>query len=403
MNKVVIIDETYANYFGVTNNSLIKEYDNVFITRSFSKDFALAGLRLGYIISNEQNIKDLKKVISPFSVNSFAMVAGIAALEDIEYFSNVRNEVNSSKVELKMFFEQLGVKVYNSSANFLLIDCGKKAEFIHNQLIKQNISIKIFKKDSILENHLRVTIPTKSGVKRIKQTLSKKPFLVFDMDGVLIDARKSYRVTIEKTYEKITGKTVTQQEIQDAKNLGGLNNDWDLTKYLLEKSGYNVSYENIVDIFQEIYWNDGNGLIKDETLLFDRKIFENLADTYNLAIFTGRLKKEAMYALNRFNVSDLFYPIITTDDIPHGKGKPDSFGLNLMKDLTISNKYYYFGDTKDDIIAAVNAGYTAVGVLPPQDKSEKLIFDYKSEGAKYVISSINEILNIVENCDEAMC
>ena len=90
-NKAIIIDETYANYTDKTFAHLINEYDNVFITRSFSKDFALAGMRLGCVISNKNNIINLKKVISPFSVNSLAMKAGIEALNDYQYFKNIKS------------------------------------------------------------------------------------------------------------------------------------------------------------------------------------------------------------------------------------------------------------------------------------------------------------------------
>ena len=402
-NKVILIDETYANYANKSYKKYVNEYNNVFIVRSFSKDFALAGMRLGYIISNAENISNLKKVVSPFSVNSFAMQAGIAALEDINYFEQVKAEIIESKQELKNFFESLGGIVYESFANFLLVDFNKKAGFTYNKLRKENISVKLFKQGSLLENHLRITIPTKDGVNKIKKALKIKPSLVFDMDGVLIDARNSYRVTIEKTYEHFTGKNISQKEIQDAKNLGGLNNDWDLTKYLLEKAGYSVSYEEIVSIFQKIYWDDGKGLINNETALFDTALFQELSKNYNLSIFTGRLKAEAMYALERFNATDLFYPILTTDDIPHGMGKPNPYGLNLTKEMTISDSYTYFGDTSDDILAAKSAGFNAVGVLPPQDKSLELINSLKSKGAKYIINSINDTKNILENKNEAVC
>ncbi len=402
-DKVVIIDETYANYSGISYRKFVHEYDNIFITRSFSKDFALAGLRLGYIISNKENIKELKKVISPFSVNTYAMAAGIVALNDVGYFDKIRSEIIKSKSELKEFFEKLGAIVYPSHANFLLVDFKEKAAFVHYLLKKQNITVKLFKKGSLLENHLRITIPTKSGTEKIKQVLMPKPALVFDMDGVLVDARNSYRVTIEKTFNEISGKTVTQEEIQQAKNLGGLNNDWDLTKYLLEKYGINVSYEKITEIFQKIYWNDGKGLINNETPLFNKELFEELSKEYTLCIFTGRLKQEAMFALNKFNAADIFYPIITTDDIPLGKGKPDPYGLNLLKSLTLASEYYYFGDTKDDIISAKSSGYVPIGVLPPQDKSDKLKQDYITEGAKYVLNSINDIKNILENENASMC
>ncbi len=402
-DKVIIIDETYANYAGVSYKEFAKLYDNVFIVRSFSKDFALAGMRLGCVISNEANINNLKKVISPFSVNSFAMTAGIAALEDCAYFDKIREEVLDSKKELTMFFESLGAIVYKSHANFLLIDFKEKAEFIYEKLREANIAVKLFKKNSLLENHLRITIPQKSGVEKIKNVLKLKPALVFDMDGVLIDASKSYRMAIKKTYETFSPKKISFQEIQEAKNSGGLNNDWDLTEYLLKKDGISVSYRELTDVFQNFYWNDGCGLINDEEILFNKELFKTLSKDYNLSIFTGRLKKEAKYALERFEVENLFFPIITTDDIPPNTGKPNPCGLNIIKEKLPASKYYYFGDTQDDMLAAKAAGYTPIGVLPPQDKSQNLINILTLKGAEHVLQSINDITTIAEQKNEAMC
>lgn len=402
-DKVILIDETYANYSGTTYKKYVNEYDNIFITRSFSKDFALAGMRLGCVISNEENIQNLKKVISPFSVNALAMKAGIAAVDDAQYFYNIREEINTSKEDLKNYFEKLNANVYPSNANFLLVDFKEKAEFIYTKLRKENIAVKLFKKGSLLENHIRITIPTKDGVERIKKALEIKPYLVFDMDGVLINAKNSYRVAIEKTYEHFAKETISQEEIQKAKNLGGLNNDWDLTQYLLNKKGINPTYKEIVNVFQDIYWKDGKGVINDENELFDKNLFENLSKKYNLAIFTGRLRAEAYFALEKFKVKDYFYPILTTDDIPEGKCKPDSYGLNYIKEHTIANNYYYFGDTIDDVTCAKNANYIEIGVLPPQDKSEELTQSLKSKGAKFVLQSINELESILEQKNETKC
>ncbi len=393
--KAVIIDETYANYGSVSYKKYALEYDNVFIIKSFSKDFALAGLRLGYIISCSDNIDNLKKVVSPFSVNSFAMKAGIAALDDIDYFNQIKKEIDESKTELKEFFESLGGIVYDSYANFLLVDFKQKAGFFHHKLSLNNISVKMFKKGSLLENHLRITIPTKKGAALIKKVLEIKPSLVFDMDGVLINA-VSYRQTILKTYEKYSGKQVTLEEVQKIKNQGGMNNDWDLTLFLLRREGIDIAYEELVNTFQQIYWDDAKGLINIETPLFDIELFEELSKDYNLSVFTGRLKKEAYFALEKFNILKFFYPVITTDDIPNGKGKPDSCGLNLVKDLSFAKEFFYFGDTVDDMICAKNAGYYPVGTLPPQDKSEDLIQRLKNNGAKQVISSVGEIKTLLE-------
>ena len=395
-DKAVIIDETYANYCEISYKNLVKKYDNLFIVKSFSKDFALAGLRLGYIISSKYNIEVLKRVVSPFSVNKLAMIAGIMSLDDTEYFSKIKKDIIESREELMSFFNSMGAFVYDSWANFLLIDFKQKAEFVYKKLIEKKITVKLYKKGSLLEGHLRVTIPTKIGVEKIKEALKIKPSLVFDMDGVLVDARNSYRVTIQKTFEKYAGKSVTSDEIQRVKNNGGMNNDWDLTKYLLEREGISLSYDEITQTFQSIYWNDGKGLINDENSLLVRSIFEELSKNYNLSIFTGRLKNEAFYALNRFGITDLFYPIITTDDIPFSKQKPDSYGLNMVKELSIASEYFYFGDTIDDMKCAKGAGYYPIGVLPPQDKSEELKNKLKQYGANDVIDSVNDVKNILE-------
>ncbi|MBQ3641458.1 aminotransferase class I/II-fold pyridoxal phosphate-dependent enzyme [bacterium] len=401
--KAVIIDETYANYSDITFKDYVNKYDNIFLVRSFSKDFALAGLRLGCIISDESNIKDLKKVISPFSVNSLAMKAGIAALEDAEYFNGIKDEIISSKLELKEFFEKSGAMVYPSFANFLLIDLGEKADYVYSKLRKENIAIKLFKKGSLLENHVRLTIPTIEGTKKIKRILENKPFLVFDMDGVLIDASNSYRLAIAKTYEYFSKKEVSPEKIQATKNLGGLNNDWDLTQYLLKNDGLDIPYDEIVKKFQEFYWDSGKGFINNEELLFDKELIEQLSKKYNLAIFTGRLRAEAAFALKKFDIEKYFCPVITTDDIPEGKGKPDSYGLDLIKSLTNGTEYTYSGDTTDDVKAARSSGYTAVGVLPPSDKSQELTKLLKDTGAQFVLKSINDINIILEQENETVC
>lgn len=399
--KAVIIDETYADYSSSNFDDYIKKYDNLFVVRSFSKDFALAGLRLGYILSASANIFQLKKVVSPFSVNNIAMKAGIAALEDFEYFKSVKSEILKTRAELKIFFESLGAFVYESEGNFLLVDFHEKAEFVFKKLKSKDIAVKLFKKGHALEGCLRVTVPTHKGFEQIKNALELRPSLVFDMDGVLVDARNSYRVAIQKTFEKYSGKTVSPEEIQAVKNKGGMNNDWDLTQHLLEKEGITVPYSEIVDVFNGFYLGKNNdGLINNEEKLFDTDFFKNLSEKYNISIFTGRSRHEAEYALKRFNAEDLFLFVITSDDVPPGHEKPFPDGLLLTKQLILSSQYYYFGDTSDDVKAAIAAGYIPVGVLPPQDKSDELRKILTGSGADFVIDNVGQLEIVTEKKHE---
>lgn len=400
--KAVLIDETYGNYCDISYKDLVKENDNVFLVKSFSKDFALAGLRLGYIISSSENIKTLKAVVSPYSVNIAAVKAGIAALDDVQYFKKIKLNIENSKQILKDLFENSGAKVYPSSANFLCLDFGKKAGFVEKKLLESNIKVKKFKHSDTFDGTLRVTAPKPEDAKMLKEVLALKPTLIFDMDGVLLDAGSSYRTAIKQTFEHFSGKKISLEEIQSIKNSGGLNNDWDLTDFLLKKEGLKIDKSEIINIFQEIYWNDGNGLINNEELLIDKNFFENNKNKFNFAIFTGRPREEAVFALKKNNMYDYFFPIITMDDIPFDKQKPDNCGLEKIKEMILSDKIYYFGDTIDDMICASSAGITAIGILPPQDKSDELACNLKQKGAKIILNNINELINKISECDYEM-
>ncbi len=395
-DKLVLIDETYGNYCNSNYKRFVKEFDNVFIVKSFSKDFALAGLRLGYVISQEDNINILKSVVSPFSVNSIAVKAGIAALEDVSYFENIKLEIEKAKEILKKSFEDIGAKVYDSCANFLFIDCFTGAESIYSLLLNNEVLVKKFSSDE-LKDSFRVAVPTVEKALKVSSILKKKDSLVFDMDGVLIDAGNSYRFAIQKTFEFFAEKKISQEAIQEAKNQGGLNNDWDLTLYLLNLENISVPRSVLIEKFQEFYWDDGNGLINNENLLIDAKLLEELSENYNLSIFTGRPRQEAIFALEKHKIIDYFFPIITMDDLPLDKQKPHTCGLEMISEGIYSNKIFYYGDTIDDMICAKKYGAEPIGVLPPQDKSEILSKKMLDNGAIIVLDSINDIKQSLES------
>lgn len=395
-DKLVIFDETYASYCDFSMISKVKEYDNIAVVKSFSKDFALAGLRIGYIITHPERIKILKTIISPYSVNALAALAAETVLTDLENFKIVKDSVKKSVKFLSEGISKLGYTVYPSDANFVLIDFGDNADFAYHTLLKNKIKVRKFSNEEMV-SLLRITVPDIENCKKIINLLSPKTTLIFDMDGVLVDVSDSYRTTIIKTYEFFTnGKTITYEDISKAKNLGGLNNDWDLTEYLLNKEGFNVDKQKLIEVFEKIYFNSGNGLILNEKFLFDKNLIEELSKKYNLAVFTGRPKEEAIFTLKKENVLKYFYPIITMDDLPKDKQKPDILGIETIKKKLPSTEIYYFGDTKDDMICGNNAQVNAIGVLPPQNKTDEHIKHLKNNGAKQVITSINELRQVME-------
>lgn len=395
--KAVLIDETYGNYSGVSSLDLVKTHDNVFVVRSFSKDFALAGLRLGYVISDSRNIKHIRKYLSPYNVSTITVKAGIAALDDVKYFEKVRFDMEKSKQVLADGLEKLGAKVYPSKTNFLCVDFGKKADFVYRKLLASKIKVKYFNHapsgPNLLENTMRIAVPRMENTLKVLETLKIKPTIAFDMDGVLVDASKSYRVAVQETFKQFSGQEVTAEEISATKKLGGLNNDWDLTEFLLKKQGIEIPKDDIVEAFQRYY----EKLAEIEEILVDKNFLENLSKNYNLAIFTGRLKKEAFFTLERNGVAEYFSPIITLEDVGLERQKPDCLGLKLVKEKIITDKIYYLGDTVDDMVCVMESNQqggvpvTGIGVLPPQDKSDELKSLLKSKNAMVVLEQTKDL------------
>jgi HAD superfamily phosphatase len=219
---------------------------------------------------------------------------------------------------------------------------------------------------------------------------------LFDLDGVLVDVSKSYFVAIQKTVEFYLNEPVRLSVIQEYKNRGGLNNDWDLTECILREKGQNIPKPTIIDVFQEFYLGeDFDGLIREEQWLLRRSVLEQISRICQTGIVTGRPRMETSYVLQRFGVGDCFPVVVTMDDVPPDKNKPDPCGIRLALQKLSSDSAYYFGDTVDDIKAARRAGVTPVGVVAPGSDAEKQREVLLYHGASRVLLDINEAMEVL--------
>ena len=118
----VIVDEAYSEFYGRSIVSKVKKYDNLIVVRSFSKFFGLAGLRVGYAITNPTLASLIEKVRQPFSISRIAEIAAAKALEEIEYFNKLKNRIISERERLMNILKNInGVRPFPSEANFILI------------------------------------------------------------------------------------------------------------------------------------------------------------------------------------------------------------------------------------------------------------------------------------------
>ena len=389
------MDEAYYQFYGKTSIPLIKRYDNLFIAQTFSKAFGLAGLRLGYIISNKNNIKIIQKALSPYSVNIVAVICASTTLKNTNYIKKYVTEIRTSKKILYNELDKLGINYYKSDANFVLVKIGGKASEFCEKLRKKGILVRNRSSDQLLDGCVRITLgiimQTKRLIKELPQIIREiNPLLIFDIDGVLVDVSKSYRVAIKETAEYFTGKNISFEEIQEYKNRGGLNNDWDLTEAIIQGKGKSTDKKKIIKKFQYYY----KKLTNNEKFLLDKRILKSLSERYTLAILTGRPRKETYSVLKRNKITNCFSTIVTMEEVIKQKPFPDGL-LKILNQYSNSDTYY-FGDSIDDVKVAISANVKPIGVLPPQDKSTLLQNLLIKNGAKIVINNINEIMEVLK-------
>ncbi len=160
-NIIVIIDEAYYEYMlepeYQTAIMLIKEYKNLIITRTFSKAYGLAGLRLGYCVGQQQLIQEINKIKNPFNINNLAIIAAEVALDDEHFMLKTRLLNQQGLIRLAKAFDEMAIKYLNKSANFITIDLEQNAKLFADVLLKQSIIVKTLDEYD-LPNHIRVSV-----------------------------------------------------------------------------------------------------------------------------------------------------------------------------------------------------------------------------------------------------
>ncbi len=171
---LVFIDEAYYEYVQapdyVNSVGLLKKHKNIIVTRTFSKMYGLAGLRIGYGIAHEETIDCLNRVREPFNVNSLAQAAALACLNDPLYYQDLAREIARQRKILYAGIERLGLKYVASCTNFVLIDMGRPAGLVVRALLAKGVIVRDMSPWG-LGRFIRVTIGTPLENKRFLNSL----------------------------------------------------------------------------------------------------------------------------------------------------------------------------------------------------------------------------------------
>ncbi len=281
--------------------------------------------------------------------------------------------------------------------------------------------------------------------------------VVLDVDGVLVDVADSYRRAVLESVDHVYGDTIAKADIQEFKDAGGFNNDWDVTAaaalFVLagrEGMAYSVDQftdavagmggglsaartvvgeeltpacrervlarwdrDRLQDVFQQLYLGsdlyrdledgepdlDTTGYIHDEPVLVDRETVADLTRRFDVGVLTGRPGAEADIALDRAGLDVPAENRFTMED--WAGDKPDPGALVTLAKRFESDSVAFAGDTLDDVRTAVNASeaderiYHGVGVLTGGLSGEAGRRKFESVGAAAVVETVNDLPDLL--------
>jgi histidinol-phosphate aminotransferase len=167
-NTMFIIDEAYYEFTNNTCKDLVLDNENILISRTFSKAFALASFRIGYTLTSQKNINFLSKVRNPKNICTLSQLAAISVLQDINYMQCYVNQVNIAKLFFDNELKKIGYEIMGNGGNFsmLKLDFSLKNDFI-KYLEGKNIFVRDYGHVRGMENYLRITIGTKEQMEKV--------------------------------------------------------------------------------------------------------------------------------------------------------------------------------------------------------------------------------------------
>jgi histidinol-phosphate aminotransferase len=178
---LIFIDEAYYD-FAVADDypdtiRLLDSYENILVTRTFSKLYGLAGLRVGYGIACKEVIDILNRVREPFNVNSLAQAAAVACLKDQEYYRRIVAMVSTERPRIYGELKKIGMGFVETATNFLLVDVKRNGSTVTRQLMQRGVIVRDMAFWG-LDSYIRVTIGTEKENKRflkaLRQVLEEK-------------------------------------------------------------------------------------------------------------------------------------------------------------------------------------------------------------------------------------
>jgi histidinol-phosphate aminotransferase len=171
-STLVLVDEAYFDFAGMTILSWIRRYPNLLVARTFSKSAGLAALRLGCLFGKPEILAAMRRASTPYPVNSAALVAAEAAIRDPRFQRDYTREVLQSRAMLEKGLVRLGARIYPSSANFILADFGPVARRLVRALERKGILVR-GRRDFPREGFIRISAGTRADTRKVLRAMER--------------------------------------------------------------------------------------------------------------------------------------------------------------------------------------------------------------------------------------
>jgi histidinol-phosphate aminotransferase len=168
---MVVIDEAYFEFSGVTVIPWVRHYRNLIVTRTFSKTAGLAGLRLGCIFVHRELAATMRKAQSPYPVNVAALAAAEAAMRDRNFLAQTVSKVRLGRRELERGLARLGVRYFPTAGNFVLVYFGDRAKKVVAALARKGTLVRDRSSDFNGEGYVRITFGTVAQMRTLLREL----------------------------------------------------------------------------------------------------------------------------------------------------------------------------------------------------------------------------------------
>jgi histidinol-phosphate aminotransferase len=174
LNCPLIVDEAYADFADPRCHAmpLLKDHPNLIVTRSFSKGYSLAGIRLGYLVARAEIVNHLIKVKDSYNCDKLSQVAGVAALKDQAYLAETRAKIVTTRTRLTAALRSMGYTVPDSQSNFVWTTGGPPAQETFQRLKEHKILVRLMSYPGYPEG-LRISVGTDAEIDRLLEMLGE--------------------------------------------------------------------------------------------------------------------------------------------------------------------------------------------------------------------------------------